>query len=208
MNYSSKLKLRCIFIINIYRFYETNKSSEIKNTFIALKLRFNIKNYLIFLRSSSPTININDNHNPNMILKNPILANGNKDIQLRDNTYNFIQKISEFVHSLSKNNSQQIDSELKTIVYSWNSLCDIYDNYSLSNNSSTSDNNQIVELDYKLTLMIDELKQGNLDKVISLSLELAHSTKKLFCFIVSNSSSAPATTLSNNNSLTIAINNN
>jgi hypothetical protein len=49
--------------------------------------------------------------------------------------------------------------------------------------------------------MVNERKLNNLDKVISLSLDLAHSTKKLFCTIVSNNSTLP-----NNSSLTIAIN--
>ena len=139
--------------------------------------------------SSSPQSYGVNNSNNN--LSTPKLSNGNKEAQLRDNTYSFIQKISTFVHSLSKSNNQQIDKELKTIVYSWNSLCDIYETYPTL---KSKDNNEIIEeLDNKLTIMIDELKQNHLDKVISIALDLANNAKQIFCTIVSNSALATPT---------------
>jgi hypothetical protein len=114
------------------------------------------------------------------------ISSSNKDIHLRENTYNFIQKISAFVNSLSKNNNQQIDFELKTIFYSWNSLCDIYESYPNVTNKTKKVHEIVEELDQKLTVMIEELKLNHLDKVISIALDLAHNAKKLFCRILNN----------------------
>ncbi len=116
-----------------------------------------------------------------------VSSSTSKDIQLRDHTYAFIQKISSFVHSLSQENNFKTDNaELKMILYSWNDLCTTYESFPVVLSRSKKVNELVEDLDNNLSHMIEELKLSNLEKVIYIALELARKANHLFSTIANS----------------------
>jgi wyosine [tRNA(Phe)-imidazoG37] synthetase (radical SAM superfamily) len=113
---------------------------------------------------------------------------------LRDQTLYFIKKISIFIRSLTVG-TRTVDKELKEIMVALNNLIDRIEITTVQiktttttpnndhRNSKAIINEKINELERLMNLIIDELKQTQLDDVINTSLELAKTANELFLTI-------------------------
>jgi hypothetical protein len=116
------------------------------------------------------------------------------DMILRDQTLYFIKKISIFIRSLTVG-TRTVDKELKEIMVALNNLIDRIEITTVQiktttttpnndhRNSKAIINEKINELERLMNLIIDELKQTQLDDVINTSLELAKTANELFLTI-------------------------
>lgn len=103
---------------------------------------------------------------------------------LKDYTFEFIKRISNFVQSLSKDNNYEIDYDLNLILKSWSKLKDAYEDYPLKLSKIKEFHSLVEKCDKNLNELINELKLQMLDRVINIALDLARKANELFSLFV------------------------
>jgi hypothetical protein len=114
----------------------------------------------------------------------PMQKIAKNEFVLKDYTFDFIKKISNFVQALSKDNNYEIDYDLNLVLKSWSKLKDAYEDYPLKLSKIKEFNSLVEKCDKNLSELIDELKLQMLDRVINLALDLARKANELFSLFV------------------------
>jgi hypothetical protein len=101
-----------------------------------------------------------------------------KDLLLRDQTLKFIQNISIFIKYLNNQDLGKLDGELREIIMAFQSLIEVIQCIDLDKSSTIS--GQLADLEACLGLMINEFKASQIEKVVSLALDLARKANEMF----------------------------
>ena len=107
-------------------------------------------------------------------------------VDLRDQTLDFIQKISLFIKCFNEaNDGKCLDSELKAIIHSLKSLIRLVETMHLDErlHSLAQINEHMDALDTRLNEMIDELKSNSVERVVDRALDVARLANDLFLSI-------------------------